>query len=82
MRNIKTDTIIRTIVLIIALVNQGLAIFGKEAFPVTEDMVYQGVTLIATIASAIWAWWKNNSFTEKAIIADEYLNDLRHDEEV
>jgi SPP1 family holin len=75
--NIKTDTIIRTIVLVIALVNQGLAIFGKESFPVTEDQVYQIVTLVATIASAVWAWWKNNSFTKKAIEADNYLATLK-----
>lgn len=81
MKNVKTDTIIRTIVLIIALLNQGLAIFGKEEFPITEDLVYQVVTLIATIGSAVWAWWKNNSFTAKAIEADKFLSDLKHSEE-
>ena len=78
MKNVKTDTIIRTIVLVIALVNQGLAIFGKEAFPVTEDQVYQAVTLFATIASAVWAWWKNNSFTKNAIEADKLLDALNN----
>ena len=76
MKNVKTDTIIRTIVLIIALVNQGLAIFGREAFPITEDQVYQVVTVVATIASAVWAWWKNNSFTKNAIEADKVLEKL------
>ena len=74
---IKTDTIIRTIVLILALVNQVLAIYGKEVIPVTEDEVYQLVTLIVTIASTLWAWWKNNSFTQAALMADEYLERLR-----
>ena len=74
---VKTDTIIRTIVLIIALANQILAIMGKQAFPVTEDEVYQVVTLIVTICTALWAWWKNNSFTLPAIKADEYLAKLR-----
>lgn len=81
MKNVKVDTIIRTIVLIIALFNQGLAIFGKEAFPITEDQVYQVVTLIATIASAVWAWWKNNSFTKNAIEADNVLYYLKHKDE-
>lgn len=73
---IKKDTIVRTAVLIIALVNQALAIFGKEAFPVTEDQVYQLVTLVITIGASIWAWWKNNSFTRHAIMADEYIKEL------
>lgn len=72
----KKDTIIRTIVLTIALVNQALAIFGKEAFPVTEDQVYQIVTLIITVGASVWAWWKNNSFTRHAVLADEYFKEL------
>lgn len=77
MKNVKVDTIIRTIVLIIALLNQGLAIFGKEILPITEDQAYQVLTLIATIATSVWAWWKNNSFTQNAIEADKLLDDLK-----
>lgn len=73
MNNVKTDTIARTIVLFLALANQALVIFGKEAFPVTEDEVYQIVTLIATVGASVWAWWKNNSFTKAAIEADKVL---------
>lgn len=74
---VKIDTIIRTIVLIIALVNQVLAIMGKQAFPVTEDEVYQVVTLIVTIGASVWAWWKNNSFTSEAIAGDNLMNRLK-----
>lgn len=81
MKNVKVETIIRTIVLIIALLNQCLAIFGKEAFPIAEDQVYQVVTVIATIASAVWAWWKNNSFTKNAIEADKVLENLKRQNE-
>lgn len=80
MNNVKTDTIVRTIVLVIALANQALAIAGKEAFPVTEDQVYQGVTLIVTIGASVWAWWKNNSFTKNAIEADKVLDELKSQE--
>ena len=77
MNQVKTDTIVRTIVLIIALGNQVLAILGKEAFPVTEDQVYQIVTLIVTIAASVWSWWKNNSFTEAAIAGDNVMHNLK-----
>ena len=79
MNNVKIDTIVRTIVLIIALANQALAIAGKEVFPVTEDQVYQIVTLIVTVGASVWAWWKNNSFTKAAIEADKVLNQLKSD---
>ena len=77
---VKTETIIRTIVLILALANQVLAIYGKQKIPITEDEVYQLVTLIITIGSALWAWWKNNSFTQPAIKADEYMEKLRQEQ--
>lgn len=78
---VKTETIIRTIVLILALANQVLAIYGKQKIPITEDEVYQLITLIITIGSALWAWWKNNSFTQPAIKADEYMEKLRQNEQ-
>ena len=79
MKNVKVDTVVRTIVLIIALANQVLAIAGKSAFPVTEDQVYQGVTLIVTVGASVWAWWKNNSFTKPAIEADKTLAKLKEE---
>jgi SPP1 family holin len=74
---IKKDTIARTIILVIALLNQVLAIFGKQAFPVTEDQVYQVISLVATIGTAIWAWWKNNSFSHAAIEGDKIKDAIK-----
>lgn len=77
MNTVKPETIARTIVLFLALANQILAISGKEVFPVTEDQVYQAVSLIATVGASVWAWWKNNSFTKPAIEADNVLAQLK-----
>ena len=67
-------TIIRTVCLILALLNSVLAIFDKSPLPINDEEVVQIVSFIFTAGSAMTAWWKNNSFTEKAIEADEYLN--------
>ena len=77
MKSIKADTIARTIVLALALINQVLAIVGKDALPFTEDNVYQICTLIATLITSGIAWWKNNSFTQPAIEADELKKKLK-----
>ena len=74
---VKAETIIRTIVLILALANQVLAIYGKEKIPITEEEVYQLISLVVTISSALWAWWKNNSFTQEAIECDELLHEAK-----
>ena len=75
---IAPDTIARTIVLALALLNQCLAIAGKGTIQIAENDVYQIVSLAWTIISAIVAWWYNNSFTKKAIRADKYLDALKN----
>lgn len=76
--NIKADTIARTIVLALALINQLLAVAGKEVLPFTNDDIYQVVSLVATFITSGIAWWKNNSFTKAAIEADTYLTEVRN----
>ena len=75
---IKPDTIARTIVLALALINQCLAIMGKGTIQIAENDVYQLVSLAWTIISAIVAWWYNNSFTKHARRADELLEALKN----
>ena len=74
---ISTDTIIRTVVLVVALINQVLTATGKNPLPFSDDMIYEAVTLAVTIGASAWAWWENNSFTKAAIEADQYLKDLK-----
>lgn len=74
---ISTDTIIRTFVLVVALINQVLTATGKNPLPFSDDMIYEAVTLAVTIGASAWAWWENNSFTKAAIEADQYLKDLK-----
>ena len=75
---VSPDTIARTIVLALALINQILAIFGKGTIDITENDIYQVVSIIFTIVSAIAAWWYNNSFTKHAIRADDYMKALKN----
>ena len=75
---IAPDTIARTIVLALALLNQCLAIMGKGTIQIAENDIYQVVSLVWTIGSALVAWWYNNSFTKHAIRADDYLDSLKN----
>ena len=65
--------IIRTIVLAIALINQILTSTGHAVIPVNEEEI----SIVITAIAAIWAWWKNNSFTKNAQEADKYLKRLK-----
>lgn len=76
---ISKETIIRTVLLVVALVNMALNAFGKNTLPFTDDEISEIISVIFMAATSIAAWWKNNSFTEKAIKADAYLEALKEE---
>ena len=75
--SVKVSTIIRTVVLALALINQLLVAFGCSPIPIEEQSVELLISTVATVVAAVWGWWKNNSFTKAAIRADEVLSVLK-----
>lgn len=75
---VSKGTIARTVVLIIALINQTLTMTGHNPLPWSDEQLYEGITIILTVGASIAAWWKNNSFTKPAIKADEVLKELKN----
>lgn len=70
---VSKETIVRTVVLFVALLNTVLNACGKNPLPFSDDEVYTGVSAVVATVAAVWAWWKNNSFTVAAVKADEIL---------
>ncbi|MEK4689452.1 MULTISPECIES: phage holin [Bacillus] len=72
MKNYDKGTVIRTVLLLIALINQTMLMFGKSPLDITEDQVnqladalYTAVSVIFTIGTTLAAWFKNNYVTTK-----------------
>lgn len=76
--NIKKETIIRTVVLALALINQILTVLGYSVIPIDNDLITELLSLAFTIGASVWSWWKNNSFTKNAIEADKVLESLKN----
>lgn len=74
---ISKGTIIRTICLVLALVNLTLETFGKKIIPISDEEISELVTLVFTIVTSLAAFWKNNSFTKEAIIADGIMREMK-----
>lgn len=70
---VSAGTITRTIVLILALVNQILSATGHAVLPIEDAQVEVIVSTVWTMAASLWAWWKNNSFTKAALAGDETM---------
>ena len=64
-------TVIRTAVLVLAIINNALAIAGKSPLPIDSETLTDVISFGFTTAAAFVSWWYNNSFTQKAIEADE-----------
>ncbi|MCY9373886.1 phage holin [Bacillus sp. T17B1] len=72
MRMCDKGTVIRTVLLLVALINQTLLMFGKSPFDIQEEQVnqladalYSAGSVIFTIGTTLAAWFKNNYVTAK-----------------
>jgi len=65
-KNNKTQGIIRLIVLVVLLVNQGLVTAGFDPLPFNEQQIYEGISAVALAVAAIYSWWRNNNITREA----------------
>lgn len=74
---VSAATIVRTVCLMLALVNQILSATGHAVIPIENAEVEQLVTSMITVATALVSWWKNNSFTTAAIEADKVFDRLK-----
>ena len=74
---ISVGTVVRTILLLISAVNIVLMKFGVNPLNIPESTVTEIAELAVILVPVIWAWWKNNSFSEKARAADKYLHNLK-----
>jgi SPP1 family holin len=73
----KKSTIIRTVMLFLVLINLVLEKTGHNIIDVDESTVGVIVEYSISFAIIVLSWWKNNSFTNNAQKADEYLAELR-----
>nr|WP_239544063.1 phage holin [Virgibacillus halotolerans] len=61
---VDKGTIIRTVLLFIALLNQFLVMFGKSPIPIDSELIEQFVSGLFTIIATLIAWFKNNYVTK------------------
>ena len=77
MKNTNVGTITRTVLIIIALINQGLLIAGKNPLPFEDEQIAQVISFGFTTVTSLIAWWKNNNFSREAKEAQHYLDALK-----
>ncbi|KRE19340.1 hypothetical protein ASE42_05300 [Bacillus sp. Root920] len=80
MKTFDKGTVIRTVLLFIALINQTLVMFGQTVLPISEEQVqtagetlYVAGSTIFTMVTAVIAWFKNNYVTYKGQLQKDAL---------
>ena len=72
------STIVRVVLLVIALANMALAVLGIVPEEIVgNDQAYEIGSIIVTAIISVINAWKNNSFTPEAIEADNYMKELK-----
>ena len=77
---VTKSTIVRTILFFAVMLNFILERCGVDLIPVNESAILMFVEYAIEVAVLAVGFWKNNSFTEKAIKADKFLQELRESE--
>lgn len=71
LKGVSAQTWARTIALLLALISQLLVIIGKKSEAIDIEQWQEYASYIVTIVCSVMAWWKNNSFTKNAQVADD-----------
>lgn len=80
MYNISKGTIVRTIMLLIVIVNLILKACGKPLIDIEEHTLFYWLEVVLEIGVIITTFWKNNSFSKAAIRADNFMRKLKNGE--
>ena len=78
---ITKGTIVRTIMVLLVIVNIILEKCGVKIINIDRSTIGSLVEALVEAAAIAAAWWYNNSFTEKAKKADEFLKNLNESSE-
>ena len=76
---ISKDTIVRTILIFIVIINVVLEKYGVDIISTDENTITMFVETLIEIAVIAVGFWKNNSYSPNAIKADKFLKQLREE---
>ena len=74
---IEKSTIIRTILFLIVIVNFVLERCGIDIISTDASQIAMAVEYLIEIGILLAGFWYNNSFSQKALKAQEFLKELR-----
>lgn len=76
-KDIKPSTYVSAVVLIFTMVNYVLNIMGKPVININENEIAAWVAAIVGVVGIVYSWYKNQSITHPAQVADDIMKILK-----
>ena len=80
LKGITAETIAGILILLLALINATLQMFGINALPIKNEEVTNIVSTVFLIATALWNTWKNRNITTASQVAQNITDSIKNGE--
>ena len=80
LKGITAETVAGILILLLALINATLQMFGINALPIKNEEVTNIVSTVFLIATALWNTWKNRNITTASQIAQNITDSIKNGE--
>ena len=80
LKGITTEAVTGILILLLALVNATLQMFGINALPIENEEVTSIVSTVFLIATALWNTWKNRNISTASQVAQNITDAIKDGE--
>lgn len=75
--SVEAKTVVRLIVLLIALANLVLSVFSTYQIPGLSPETQDALAILITVVASLVSYWYNNSWSKNATTADKLISVLK-----
>ena len=80
LKGVSTEAVTGILILLLALVNAVLQMFGVETLPINNEEVSTIISTVFLIVTALYNTWKNRNITTASQTSQEITNAIKNGE--
>ena len=80
LKGITSEAITNVLILVVALINAILQMFGINTLPIENEEISAIVSGVFLVGMALWNTWKNRNVTPASQIAQQVTNAIKNGE--
>ena len=80
LKGITTEAVTGILILLLALINATLQMFGINALPIENEEITNIVSTVFLIVTALWNTWKNRNITTASQVAQNITDSIKNGE--